>query len=81
MNMCSHQSPPQMTGLPLKFSPKPDAVPHAIHNPATIPVHWEEEEVKKLLDRDVEIGILDKVPANKPTVWLHRMVAGVYILP
>ena len=57
MNMCSHQSPPQMTGLPLKFSPKPDAVPHAIHNPATIPVHWEEEEVKKLLDRDVEIGI------------------------
>ena len=73
MNMCSHQPLPQMTGPPLKFSLKPDAVPHAIHNPATIPVHWE-EEVKKPLDRDVEMGILEKVPANEPTVWLHRMV-------
>ena len=36
-------------------------------------MHWE-EEVRKQLERDVEMGILEKVPANEPTVWLHRMV-------
>ena len=73
MNMCSHQPLPKMTGPPLTFSLKPDAVPHAIHNPATIPVHWV-EQVKQQLSRDVEMGILEKVPANEPTVWMHRMV-------
>ena len=73
MNMCSHQPLPKMTGPPLKFSLKPDAIPHAIHNPATIPVHWA-EEVKKQLARDVELGILEEVPTNEPTLWMHRMV-------
>ena len=73
MNMCSHQPLPKMTGPPLQFSLKPDAVPHAIHSPATIPVHWM-DQVKKQLLRDVELGILEEVPANEPTLWMHRMV-------
>ena len=73
MNMCSHQPLPKMTGPPLKFSLKPDAIPHAIHNPATIPVHWV-EQVQKQLARDVELGILEEVPTNEPTLWMHRMV-------
>lgn len=24
--------------------------------------------------RDVELGILEKVPANEPTLWMHKMV-------
>ena len=68
-----HQPLLKMTGPPFKFVIKPDAVPHAIHNPATIPVHWV-EEVQKQLARDVELGILEKVPLNEPTEWMHRMV-------
>ena len=73
MNMCPHQPLPSMSGPPLKFSLKPNAVPHAIYTPATVPVHWQ-TEVQKQLDRDVELGILERVPANEPTVWQHRMV-------
>jgi hypothetical protein len=62
-----------MKGPPQKFSLKPDAIPHAIHNPATIPVHWV-EEVEKQLARDVAMGILEKVPINEPTLWMQRMV-------
>ena len=46
---------------PLKFTLKPAAV------------HWE-EDVKHQLARDVELGILEKVPLNTPTVWCHRIV-------
>jgi hypothetical protein len=73
MNMCAHQPLPSMSGPPLKFAIKPDAVPHAIYTPATVPVHWQ-EEVKKQLARDFMLGILEEVPANEPTVWQHRMV-------
>ena len=65
MKMCSHQPLPKMTGPPLKFSLKPDAVTHAIHSPATIPIHWV-EEVKKQLARNVEMGNLEEVPAKRP---------------
>jgi hypothetical protein len=42
-------------------------------SPTPVPVHWK-EEVKKQLARDFMLGILEEVPANKPTVWQHRMV-------
>jgi hypothetical protein len=73
MNMCVHQALLNMSGPPLKFSIKPDAVPHAIYTPATVPVHWH-EEVKKQLARDVKLGILELVPAKEPTIWQHCMV-------
>jgi hypothetical protein len=33
-----------------------------------------QEEVKKQLARDMELGILEKMPSNEHTVWQHRMV-------
>ena len=53
MNLCPHQALPEMHGPPLHYTLKPDAVPHAVHTPATIPVHWG-NTVKAQLDRDVE---------------------------
>lgn len=76
MNMCTHQPLPNMSGdsgPPLKHTLKPDAVQRAVYTPATVPIHWR-EEVKKQLDRDVDLGILERVPPNEPTLWQHRMV-------
>ena len=45
----------------------------AIHKPIPIPHHWQ-AQVKSDLDRDVELGILEKVPMGMPTTWQSRMV-------
>ena len=60
MNICPHQPLPNMSGPPLKFALKPDARPSVVYTPAIIPVHWE-KEVKDQLQRDVELGILERV--------------------
>ena len=62
-----------MQGEPLNIVMNKSARPVASHIPAPVPIHWQ-EEVKSGLDRDVEIGVLEKVPVNTPTEWLHRMV-------
>ena len=73
MNMCTHQQLPVMTGPPLHFTLKPDAKSVAVHKPAVVPIHWV-APVREQLMRDVELGILERVQANEPTVWQHRMV-------
>ena len=73
MNLCPHQVLPEMHGPLLHYTLRPDAVPHAVHTPATIPLHWG-DTVKAQIDRDVELGILTPVPPNEPTVWQTRMV-------
>ena len=62
-----------MQGEPLEIVMKKSARPVASHIPTPVPIHWQ-EEVKSGLERDVEIGVLEKVPVNTPTEWLHRMV-------
>ena len=47
-------------------------MPKAIHRPATIPVHWQ-EQVKADIERDIALGVLERVPQNTPTVWCSRM--------
>ena len=72
-NICPHQALPSMTGPPLHLDVDPAAKPVAIHVPAAVPLHWQ-DQVKAALDADVAMGVLEKVPANTPTKWLHRMV-------
>ena len=72
-NTCEHQPLPLMTGEPLRIYVDPNAKPVAVHNPASIPIHWR-NQVKEDLDRDVRIGVLEKVPVNTPSVWCSRMV-------
>ena len=48
-------------------------IPKPAYQPAVVAEHWA-ERVKQSLDRDVEAGILCKVPFNEPTIWCSRMV-------
>ena len=73
MNMCPHQTLPEVAGPALHFTLKSGARPYAVHTPAVIPIHWK-TAVKEQLDRDVEMGIIAPVSPNEPVTWQHRMV-------
>ena len=72
-NICEHQPLPMMSGPPLRLTIDPSATPKPCHTPIAIPIHWQ-EEVKAGLDRDVRLGVLEKVPLGTPDTWCHRMV-------
>ena len=58
---------------PLRIFVAENATPVAVHTPAQVPLHWQ-EDVKRGLDRDCQLGVLEKVPVNDPVTWCHRMV-------
>ena len=72
-NTCQHQPLKMMHGPPLELFVQEGARPHAVYQPGKVPVHWE-DKVKQDLDRDVALGVLEKVPENTPMTWCHRMV-------
>ena len=72
-NTCPHQPLPKMKCEPVRIFVTENARPYAVHVPALIPVHFR-EEVKKQLDSDVRLGVIEKVPPNTPTTWCARMV-------
>ena len=47
--------------------------PVAAHRPTIVPIHWQ-EQVYNDLERDVKLGVLEKVPPNTPVTWCSRMV-------
>ena len=57
---------------PLILHVNNDIKPTIISKPAVIPEHWR-DQVKKELDRDVALGVLEVVPANTPDTWCSRM--------
>ena len=62
-----------MTGLPpLRIHVKEGAEPVAINRPSTIPAHWV-QQVKEDLERDIALGVIERVPSNTPTTWCSRM--------
>ena len=72
-NTCGHQPPPLMkSSPPLEIHLRPDATPHAVYTPVNVPVHFR-DAIKKGLDRDVELGILEKVDVNEPVEWCAQM--------
>ena len=72
-NTCTHQQLQEMTGDPMKLHFKDQYKPHAVHTPIPIPYHWE-DAVKEDIDRDIRLGILEKVPEGTPVEWCARMV-------
>ena len=62
-----------MTGPPIKVHVDTDAIPSTVHTPAQVPIHWR-EQVKKQLDDDVALGVIEKVEPNTPTTWCHRAI-------
>ena len=62
-----------MSGLPpLRLLLKEGSEPKAIHKPATVPAHWM-KQVRLDLERDIALGVLERVPSNTPTTWCSRM--------
>ena len=73
-NTCCRQKIPTLKGSPpLTFHVDPKATPVACHKPAAVPLHWQ-EAVRETLERDVRLGVLERVPYNTPVKWMSRMV-------
>ena len=73
-NCCEHQPLPLMDGSPpLRLFVDKEATPVAVHTPRQVPLHWQ-ADVQRGLDRDCELGVLEKVPVNDPVTWCHPMV-------
>ena len=51
----------------------PSAKPYAVQTPAQVPVHFR-DEVKRQLDEDVRLGVIERVPPNTPVTWCARLV-------
>ena len=51
---------------------KESAVPVTINKPSTIPAHWV-DQVRKDIEHDIDLGVLERVPSNTPTTWCSRM--------
>lgn len=65
---------PKLSTPPAHIHLKPGLIPpKPAYWPATVAEHWA-ADVKKLIDKDVEAGILTEVPLNEPTIWCARMV-------
>ena len=62
-----------MSEKPHKFHVKENAVPFATHTPIPIPHHWN-DEVKRQLGKDIEMGIIRRASIGEPTEWCMRMV-------
>ena len=74
-NTCEHQPLPMMRCEPLELHVDPTAKPVAIHKPGLVPIHWQ-EKVYQDLERDVRIGVLERVSPNTPVTWCSRMVVA-----
>ena len=62
-----------MAGPPVEIHLSDDVKPKAVHTPASIPIHGQ-EQVKADLLRDEALGVIERVPYGEPVSWFHRMV-------
>ena len=74
-NNCPHTPLPVMEGPPLEIHLKDDAKPFAHTKPAKIPLHWQQQVYEDLM-RDIELGVIERVPENEEITWCHRMVVS-----
>ena len=74
-NTCEHQPLRMMSCEPLELHVDPSAKPIAVHKPALVPIHWQ-DRVFQDLERDVKLGVLEKVSPNTPVTWCSRMVVA-----
>ena len=73
-NTCTHQLLQGMTGVPMKAVRRKGGCNHpAVYTPIPVPFHWK-KKVKADLDRDVRLGIIERVPQGEICVFCSRMV-------
>ena len=51
----------------------PQAEPVVTKRSPHVPIHWQ-DEVAQQLERDVALGVIERVPPNTPVTWMHNMV-------
>merc|ERR1712015_401059 len=74
-NKCEHQQLPILSGEPMQIlidKTRPRPVP--ANKPSTVPQHWE-IQVRNDVNRDVRLGVIEKVPENTPQTYCVRMHA------
>ena len=64
LNKCDQL--PAMAGKPLKIHINSKAIPYYAYTAIPIPYYWE-DQVKDLLDEDVELGIMQEAPQGEST--------------
>ena len=75
-NMCTNQPLQGMRGAAMDIVFKADGTkPRPVYTPIPVPFHWK-KPVKADLDRDVRLGILEKVPQGDVTECCSRMVVA-----
>ena len=75
-NTCPHQTLPSMTGPPLRLHIDENATPVARHKPIPVPIHIQ-DQVKKTLEENITMGVLEKVPPGTETTWCAQMVPSL----
>ena len=74
-NNCPHTPLPAMDGPPLEIHLKEDSKPFAHTKAAKIPLHWQQQVYEDLM-RDIDLGVIERVPENEEVTWCHRMVVS-----
>ena len=74
-NMCTCQPLPAMTGSPMIIMRKNNVPSEHLkaYRPIPVPYHYK-VVVKADLDRDVRLGVIEKVPQGEINEWCSRMV-------
>ena len=72
-NQCEHQQLPSMEGPELEIHIDPNAKLVNFTTPATVPLYWQ-ASVKKKIDMNVTMGVMEKHPYGVPTKTCHRLV-------
>ena len=72
-NQRPHQTLPTMEGPPISLHVQDNSTPVRAFTLAPVALHWQ-EKVKSELDRDVNLGVLERVPYGETTDWCSRMV-------
>ena len=69
-NVCEHQllSLSFMTGETLHLHVDRNATPVAVHKPALVSIHWQ-DQLYSDLERDFRIGVLERVNQNTSITW------------
>ena len=71
-NQCPHTLLPLMITEPIWIHISPEAKPVPAMTASMVPIHLR-EDVKRQLDEDVALGMLEKVPICTLTTWQARM--------
>ena len=50
-----------------------NATPVAVHSSSDIPIHFR-DKVKAALERDVRLGVIERVDMGTPVTWCQRMM-------